>query len=182
MAEDKAKVEGKKPQKPEGKPAKEAPVVDPDFKHLVRISGVVLDGNQTIVRGLTKLKGIGPQISSSLDNVLGLKHDRKIGSLNEEEVAKVESIIENLDKHFPSWMLNRRKDYSTGNDMHLLGSDLDMSRREDIGRHQKLRSYKGIRHSMGLPVRGQRTRTSFRKGATIGVSRKKATPTVAKKT
>jgi small subunit ribosomal protein S13 len=49
-----------------------------------------------------------------------------------------------------------------------------MALREDLNRLRKTRSYRGIRHELGLPVRGQRTKSSFRTGRTIGVSRKKA--------
>ncbi|HDD46536.1 MAG TPA: 30S ribosomal protein S13, partial [Candidatus Aenigmarchaeota archaeon] len=42
----------------------------------------------------------------------------------------------------------------------------------DINFMKKIKTYKGIRHALGLPVRGQRTRSSFRKGRTIGVKRK----------
>ena len=73
----------------------------------------------------------------------------------------------------PVWLLNRRKDYSTGKDLHVTGSDLVISLRNDLNRLRKIRSYRGIRHEQGLPVRGQRTRTSFRKGASVGVTHKK---------
>ena len=70
-------------------------------------------------------------------------------------------------------MLNRRKDPVTGEDMHLSESDLTMGVRQDIEFLKKIRAYRGIRHELGLPVRGQRTRSSFRKGRTVGVQRKK---------
>jgi small subunit ribosomal protein S13 len=70
-------------------------------------------------------------------------------------------------------MLNRQKDLVTGEDLHLVGTDLIDSLRVDIEREKKTRSWRGIRHYLGLPVRGQRTKTSGRKGATIGVTRKK---------
>ncbi|MEM2618451.1 MAG: 30S ribosomal protein S13, partial [Candidatus Hadarchaeales archaeon] len=44
----------------------------------------------------------------------------------------------------------------------------------DIGRERKIRSRRGIRHELGLPVRGQRTRTTGRKGLSVGVMRKEA--------
>ncbi|MDP6459896.1 MAG: 30S ribosomal protein S13, partial [Candidatus Hydrothermarchaeota archaeon] len=76
-------------------------------------------------------------------------------------------------KGLPAWLLNRRKDYASGKDIHVTGSELAISLREDLNRLKKIRSYRGIRHERGLPVRGQRTRTSFRRGASVGVTRKK---------
>lgn len=75
---------------------------------------------------------------------------------------------------FPSWLLNRRKDVETGENSHLSGVALDLKKREDINRLRKIKSYKGFRHELGLPVRGQRTRSSFRRNKTVGVSKKKA--------
>jgi len=144
------------------------------FKHLVRISGTVLDGNKDVARALTQIRGIGPQISKSLVRILGFEKGRKLGTLTDEEVDKIEKTINNLDKYIPNWALNRKKDNKTGKDIHLIGPDLDLAVREDINRLKRIKCYRGIRHSLGLPVRGQRTRTSFRKGTTVGVIRKKA--------
>ena len=97
--------------------------------------------------------------------------NKKVGSLTEQEIKILENAIQNPS--IPNWMLNRRKDYETGGNLHLTGTDLQIAQREDIKREKRIKSYRGIRHAAGLPVRGQRTRTSFRKGATVGVSRKK---------
>jgi len=144
-----------------------------EFKHLVRVSGVVLDGNLDIARALTRIKGIGPRISSSVIKAIDIKPNIKLGSLNDSEIEKIESKIKDLDKSLPGWMFNRQRDRYTNENLHLVGPDLEMANREDINLQRRLKSYKGIRHSLGQPVRGQRTRTSFRHGATVGVRRKK---------
>ena len=59
-------------------------------------------------------------------------------------------------------MKNRQKDLETGESKHLVSTDLDMRKDFDIRRLKKIRSYKGVRHTAGLPVRGQRTRSHFR--------------------
>jgi small subunit ribosomal protein S13 len=161
----------KKEIKADGKP--EEGTEKEDFRHLVRVSGVVLDGNLDIVRALTRIKGIGPRISNSLIKSTGIKPDTKLGSLNDSDIEKIESEIKDLDKVLPSWMLNQQKDRDTGKDIHLVGPDLEMAKRESINLQREHKSYRGIRHSLGLPVRGQRTRTSFRRGTTVGVKRKK---------
>lgn len=152
-----------------------------DFKHLVRVSGVVLDGNKGVFSALTNIKGIGQHTVTSLIRVLGIKKDVKLGSLNDGEIGKIEDTIKNLNQHIPGWMTNRQMDPETGNNYHFTGPDLEMANREDITKHKRIKSYRGIRHIQGLPVRGQRTRTSFRKGPAIGVSRKKAIREMEKK-
>ena len=71
-------------------------------------------------------------------------------------------------------MMNRRKDYEDGKDKHLLTSSLDLQKELDIKRLKKIRSYRGLRHALGQPVRGQRTKSHFRKNKTVGVQKKKA--------
>ena len=99
-----------------------------------------------------------------------------MSSLSEKEIEDIENAVSGLNKNLPGWMLNRRKDLTTGENMHVVGPELDITKRADIDRQKKMRSYRGVRHSINLPVRGQRTRSSFRKGGTIGVMRKKLQP------
>jgi small subunit ribosomal protein S13 len=159
-----------------GKPQDKKPEtpVDANFRQLVRVSGIVLDGNKEVYRVLPKIRGIGPSTAQVMLHIMGIKKDVKLGSLNEEEITKIEENILTLNKKIPAWMANRQRDYNTGETLHLTGSELEISEREDITRHKRIKSYKGVRHILGLPVRGQRTRTSFRSGSAIGVSRKKA--------
>jgi small subunit ribosomal protein S13 len=96
-----------------------------------------------------------------------------MGFLSSAEVEKIEDTLKNPVKYdIPLWLLNRRKDRETGNDLHLLGSDLLLQTKNDIDQMKKIRSWKGFRHSYGLKVRGQRTRTTGRKGKAIGVRKK----------
>lgn len=167
-----------KPQAPAAKPAAQV-AADANFRQLVRVSGVVLDGNKTILRVLPTISGIGHNTGVALLKSMGIKSDVKLGSLTEEEVAKLEEGIKTMSNKIPVWMQNRRRDYETGANLHLTGSELEIAQREDITRHKRIKSYKGIRHIMGLPVRGQRTRTSFRTGTALGVSRKKTAQAAA---
>ena len=57
--------------------------------------------------------------------------------------------------------------------MHLSGTVVKVSEKFDIKAMIDKKSYKGVRHMLGLPARGQRTKSSFRKGKTVGVVRKK---------
>ena len=146
--------------------------MEDDFKHLVRISRKDVDGNKTIEHALTDIKGVGVSLSRSMCLTLGLDLNSKIGCIADEDVLKIEEILENPQKfNIPDWMLNRREDYETGDNIHLIESDLDMTLRDDLNRMKKTRSYKGRRHEVGLPVRGQRTKSTFRHSSTVGVKR-----------
>jgi small subunit ribosomal protein S13 len=71
-------------------------------------------------------------------------------------------------------MLNRKKDPEDNLDRHLIGSSLTFTQDNDIKMLKKIKSYKGLRQSLGLPARGQRTKSNFRKnkGKVLGVKRK----------
>jgi small subunit ribosomal protein S13 len=144
-----------------------------NVKGIIRIADVDIFGNKTIYNGLRKIKGISFMFSNAICNHLNLDKNRKIGSLNDEEVKKIENLIENPEK-LPQWLLNRRKDYELGKNLHLTGSDLALNKEFDIKRLKKIKSYRGLRHAIGQPVRGQRTRSHFRTGASVGVQRKAA--------
>lgn len=147
---------------------------DEDFRYIVRIVGTDIDGSKRIPHGLSKIRGIGLRTGEILCSLTGIDPRKKIGYLSDEEVKKLDKVVASFGQlKLPAWLFNRRKDYATGKDYHLIGSDLAINLRNDLNRLRKIRSYRGIRHESGLPVRGQRTRTSFRKGITVGVSRKK---------
>ena len=146
--------------------------MEDDFKHLVRISRKDVDGNKTIEQALTDIKGVGISLSKTLCRTLDLDLKSQIGYIADEDVLRIEEILENPQKFdIPTWMLNRREDYETGDDLHLIESDLDMTLRDDLNRMKKTSSYKGRRHVVGLPVRGQRTKSTFRHSSSVGVKR-----------
>ena len=143
-----------------------------EVRKIVRIANTDLLGDKAIYNALRKIKGVSFSFSNAICTHLNLDKKRKVGTLTESEVAKIESILIN-NKDFPSWMLNRQKDYESGNDIHITGAKINLQREFDIKRMQQVKSYKGLRHAWGLPVRGQRTRTHFRHGKSMGVQKKK---------
>ena len=170
-SEDKAK----KPSKPEEKKKEKQKKVDrgPDFKYIVRFSNTDVDGEKNIVYGLTSVKGIGVKIANLIAVETGINRNMKIGDLTDTQIEKIQENIDNVSSNAPDWMLNHRKDYETGQDVHLISSDIDMKLRDEINIMKKIRSYRGIRHERGLTVRGQRTRANNRKGLSLGVSKKR---------
>ncbi len=150
-----------------------AETTNQELRPMVRILNSDLDGNKTIWISLKRIKGISFTFANIICNSLNLDKSKKVGYLSDEEIKRIESIISDPLKHnLKPWLLNRRKDYETGADMHLHGMDIGLSKDFDIKNMKKIKAYKGIRHQQGQPVRGQRTRAHFRKGASLGVSRR----------
>jgi len=105
---------------------------------------------------------------------MGVNPREKIGNLSDEDIEKIRKVIEDdIENILPPWMMNHRKDFYTGEDAHILSTDLDLQKQDDINRLKRIKCYRGIRHEKGLPVRGQRTRSNGRRGLAVGVSRKK---------
>lgn len=145
-----------------------------EYNHQLRIAGADCRGDWLIGRSLTQIRGVGYRLSSQICEKAELDPEMRCGFLTDEEIQLIEDILTNCSAFdIPSWMLNRQKDLVTGEDIHVISNDLIDVLRQDVEREKKTRSYRGIRHYLGLPVRGQRTKTSGRGGATIGVSKKK---------
>ncbi len=144
------------------------------FRHIVRVARTDLDGTLKLDRALSSVKGIGRRLARSVVIAAKLNPDQRAGFITEEDVAKLEEVLSNpLNFGIPTWMLNRQKDMASGQDKHLIGADLDFQLKMDLDYLQKTKCWRGIRHSLGLKVRGQRTRCTGRKGRTVGVTRKR---------
>ncbi|MDP2908278.1 MAG: 30S ribosomal protein S13 [Nanoarchaeota archaeon] len=144
-----------------------------EFNQLVRLCGADIDGNRKLYHALRKIRGVSYSFSNAICQTSKLGHGKKIGMLTDEELKKIEDILTNPLKYdIPSWMLNRRKDYDEGTDKHIISTDVRFKVDFDIKRLKKIKAYKGIRHGLGLPVRGQKTRSHFRTGKTVGVKKK----------
>jgi len=125
-----------------------------------------------MIIGLAQIKGVGYMFANSIINSLKINSELRIGNLSNEQVKSIENIIQNpSSSNFPSWFLNRRKDIETGEDKHLITSDIDFTVRNDVEREKATGSWRGYRHMFGLKVRGQRTRCTGRKGGAVGVAK-----------
>lgn len=123
---------------------------------MARISGIELNDNFRIDYALTRIKGIGWTMSKTLLKTLGFDFAKRIKDLSPEDLNKISSKIE----EFPT------------------EGDLVRRVRANISRLQAIGSYRGSRHTKGLPVRGQRTKTNARtkrgKRKTVGAFKKEA--------
>ncbi len=145
-----------------------------EYKHIVRISGADIDGQENLLQGMTKISGVGLRMSKTIINKLNLDPHSRLGYLSEEMITEIEAVLKDpMGSNLPEWYVNRQRDRISGRMLHLIGSDLDFARRSDIERLRRIKSWRGIRHSLGLKVRGQHTRTTGRAGMAVGVSRKK---------
>lgn len=144
---------------------------------IVRIADKDINGSYKIARGIMHIKGIGYNMASAIslaaERLYGIKTDMEIGSLDNEQLENLEKIIkEPGNADIPNYLLNRRNDRETGRNIHFVGTDLIVSTRQDIENDIKLQTWRGFRHQYKQKVRGQRTRSTGRTGATVGVSRK----------
>ena len=108
---------------------------------MARIAGVDLPKNERMEIGLTRIFGIGRCLSRKILSETNINPDTRVKDLTSEEIVKIRTVIEN--------------DYKVEGD---LRRDISMNTKRliDIG------SYRGLRHRLGLPVRGQRTKTNAR--------------------
>ena len=146
-----------------------------ELKYFVRIANTDLDGNKSVYHSLTKIKGINFMFSNAICNTAKIEKTKKTGYLTEQETVMIDDIIKEPSKfRIPAWLFNRKRDPEDNTDRHLTGSSLTFTQDNDIKMMKKIKSYKGVRHSLGLPVRGQRTKSNFRKnkGKVLGVKRK----------
>ncbi len=144
-----------------------------EYKHIVRVASADIDGQESLLQGLTRIKGVGLRISKTIINQLELNPSQRLGFVTDESIASIEDILKNpVAAGLPDWYVNRPRDRMSGKMLHLLGSDLDFARKNDIDRLRRIKSWRGTRHTLGLKVRGQHTRTTGRGGMAVGVSRK----------
>ena len=146
---------------------------DPDFKYIIRIANSDVSGEERLGFALTSIRGVGPRISNAIIQKLKLNPEELAGNLTDNNVDEIENAVQNINEFVPSWLLNRQKDYDTGENIHPVSVDLKMVHDDDLNRMKKVKSYKGIRHASGHKVRGQRTYSNGRRGLALGVSKRK---------
>ena len=168
-------------------------VLPEKFQHILRIMSTNIDGKRKVPIAMTAIKGVGRRYSSVVLKKADVDLNKRAGECTEEEVRsifikvstiywqffvlqveKIVTIISNPRQYkIPDWFLNRQKDIIDGKYSQLTSSMVDSKLREDLERLKKIRAHRGMRHYWGLRVRGQHTKTTGRRGRTVGVSKKK---------
>ncbi len=147
-----------------------------NFKFIVRMVNTDINGELSVLIGLTRIKGIGLRAAQTIAKLAGIDFASQMGMLDDAAVLKLEETVNSYVELVPTWMVNRQHDWGSGDDMHLVGIDVDIVLKDDINRMKMIRCYKGIRHERGQKVRGQRTRSNGRTGLQMGVIKKKLAP------
>jgi small subunit ribosomal protein S13 len=146
-----------------------------NFRHIVRICSRDIPGYMSLQEGLNLVYGISYRVAKAVEEVFKQKYKKdtsKVGYLTDEDAKNIEEIVNNLPKYVPNWLLNRAKLRSGGNS-HLIMADLQLMLRKDVQRLGKIKTYRGLRLQWGLPVRGQKTRSTFRKSTSVvGVTKR----------
>lgn len=123
---------------------------------MARIAGVELQDNWRVPYALTKIKGVGWSLSENILDSLSIDKSKRVSDLASEEVSKIATKLEK----------------------HSIEGEVIRQVRSSIARLKNTGSYRGIRHSRGLPSRGQRTRSNARtkrgKRKTVGAFKKEA--------
>lgn len=144
-----------------------------EFRYVIRLLGTGLDGTLKVPYSITGIKGVGLNLAQCVAKIADVDPSARLGDLSDAELKRIEDVLRNpVTRGVPSRMLNRQRSMDTGNNVHLIGPDLDLVQKDDITLMKDIRSWKGIRHTYGLKVRGQKTRTTGRKGKSVGVSKK----------
>ena len=138
---------------------------------MIRILSKDIPGNVNIYTGLTRVKGVSWGVSNAICKLLSMDKTKKVGDLSKEEIEKISVFMKNPT--LPNHLLNRRSDFEKDEKNHFITVDLELKTEFDIKRLKKIKSYRGIRHLLGLPMRGQRTKGNFRKNKMKGVGIKK---------
>lgn len=168
---EKLKAEAKKKEEKKEKPKVEKKI---EPREIVRVAGTDLIGSKKVVEAIKGIKGVSHTFAKAVIVAANFPLDAKLSSLSEQQIEKLEQVIKNPSQFgIPAYLLNRRRDYETGKDLHLTGQDFSVQQKFDIQKQVDLKTYRGWRHMLGQPVRGQRTRSHFRsKGRVVGVMRK----------
>ncbi|KAJ2515099.1 ribosomal 40S subunit protein S18B [Coemansia sp. RSA 1939] len=144
------------------------------FQAMIRLLNTNVNGNVKIMYALTAIKGVGRRYSNLVCKKADVDMSKRAGELTGEELERLVDIIQNpLQYKIPQWFLNRQKDHTTGKYSQLVSNQVHSTLREDLERMKKMRVHRGLRHVVGLRVRGQHTKTTGRRGRTVGVTKKK---------
>jgi small subunit ribosomal protein S13 len=118
-----------------------------DFRYIVRIVNTDIDGNKPTVVGLQSIKGVGKRVAEVVVRKAAWTGSRSL--LDEATTDELARLITTYSEYAPNWAINRQADYETGEDQHVVSTDLDIVLKDDINRLKMIRCYRGVRHESG---------------------------------
>jgi small subunit ribosomal protein S13 len=107
---------------------------------MIRISGIDLPEQKKIIIAMQYIYGVGPKVASDIIREANIDPDKRTRELTTDEVNRIQRSLER---------------FATEGDLRRIVND-------NIDRLRRIKAYRGMRHAMKLPVRGQRTRTNSR--------------------
>ena len=123
---------------------------------MARISGVIIPDEKQVWVSLTYIYGIGPKTARTILDKASIDPTTRVKNLNDSEISRMQEVI---------------------NNDHLVEGELQRVVSGNIKRLKDIKSYRGTRHGLNLPVRGQRTKTNARtkrgRKITVGGTAKK---------
>ncbi|TEB37572.1 40s ribosomal protein [Coprinellus micaceus] len=144
------------------------PEAHQQFQHILRLLNTNVDGKRKIMYALTEIKGVGRRYSNIVCKKADVDLNKRAGDLNPDELERLVTIIQN-----PTPIQNPHLDIVDGKNYQILSNGVDSKLRDDLERLKKIRAHRGLRHFWGVRVRGQHTKTTGRRGKTVGVSKKR---------
>ena len=136
-----------------------------EFQHIVRLLNTNVDGKRKVAFALRTIKGIGIRLAFLVVKKAGIDVQRRAGTLSVDETERISEVLADPTKFkIPVWFLNRQRDPKNGKTEHVLSNTVDIKLREDLERMKKMFLHRGIRHALGLRVRGQHTCNVGRRG------------------
>ena len=149
-------------------------IVGDDFQHILRVLNTNVDGRNKVMYAITSIRGIGRRFANVVCKKAEIDMGKRAGELSAAELESLMVIVSNPRQfRIPDWFLNRQKDYKDGKYLQNVSNQLDTKLRDDLERLKKIRNHRGLRHYWGIRVRGQHTKTTGRRGKTVGVGGKK---------
>lgn len=143
------------------------------LQHMIRMCNTNIDGRKQLLKALTTIKGIGFRFAQTLLVKTKIPNCRAGELTNEQLQTLADAIADPSSVGIPVWMLNYRKEFTTGENKHLVGNQIDAADRFALERGKKIKAIRECRRARGMKVRGQRTGSNGRHGRIVGVSRKK---------
>lgn len=146
------------------------------LSHILPIPSLLntnVDGKIKVQYALTQIKGVGRRYANIVCKKADIDLGKRAGELNSDELERIVTILQNpAEFKIPTWFLNRQRDIVDGKSSQLLSNNIDSKLRDDLERLKKIKAHRGIRHYLGLRVRGQHTKTTGRRGRTVANKKK----------
>ena len=148
-----------------------------------------VNGKHKAPFALRIIKGMGRRFTILVLKIAQIDLNKRAGELREADIEKISDIMMrpigkyhllpkltlliSIEYGIPKWFLNRQRCLKDGTYSQLIANMVDTRLREDLERMKKARQHRGLRHYLGIKVRGQKTKSTGRTGKTLGVTKKK---------